>query len=106
MANSKNDEQTPNGGTVVKITFDSDTEWVAVPGNYVGVELRVTTGSATVEQTSATPNDYKVAGFNGVAWDKGAVGAGQVASSVVVGASAVRAKISGSTSGILYVRQP
>jgi hypothetical protein len=84
-------ESHPRGGQVATITISNETSgWVFVPTDNVGLDLVVTSGSATVQQTAATPADVLAATATAFDWAAGAIATGTKSSSLVVGASAVR----------------
>jgi hypothetical protein len=84
-------ESHPRGGQVATITISADTSpWVLIPTDNVGLDLSVTSGTATVEQTAASPSEVAAATAVAFSWSNGAIAAGVKSSSLLVGASAVR----------------
>ena len=95
-------EQHPRGGQVATITINNDTSaWVLVPDS-AGLDLIVTSGTATVQQSAATATMLTANTASAFDWGPGAIAAGAKSSSIVSGASGVR--LTGTGVAALYVR--
>lgn len=85
----------------IRITINAETSApVFVPAGTVGLEVVPTNGTVRFEQTSATEADIESGAATWFAWSTGDVGT--PASSIVVGATAVRGVATGEAT--LYVR--
>ena len=90
-----------NKESVTKVACSAETSQpVFVPGESVGIDVIVTSGTATVQQSSGLPSEISAGTATWINWGSGAVAANT--GSIVTGATAVRLVATGVAS--LYVR--